>query len=139
MANAWTIGHDKKVFDPSLGDTEDFVPKHWFDDRRLRSDLPLPVFGQGRRIYQGKRVAIDGAFLNITHLLWVFDVEACKGEDMDPWSMAVVWFMTEPKPFKFRLKLGGEWVLDVAREEWEGTEKHLDVVMGVANDVENEH
>lgn len=139
MANAWAIGRDKKVFDSSHGDIEEFVPERWLLNGKVRSDLPLPVFGQGRRICQGKRVAADGTFLNIAHLLWAFDVEECDGENVDPWSMVVVGFMTEPKSFRFRLKPRGRWVLDVVKREWEGTEKDLNMIMGIADDVENEH
>lgn len=113
MANAWAIGRDKKVFDPSLGDVEDFVPERWLHNGKVRGDLPLPVFGQGRRICQGKRVATDGTFMNIAHLLWAFDFEAENGEDIDPWAMVVTGFMTEPKPLRFRLKPRGEWVLNI--------------------------
>jgi cytochrome P450 len=136
MSNAWAIGRDETVFDPALGDAQEFVPERWLRDGKVRGDLPLPVFGQGRRICQGKRVATDGTFMNIAHLLWAFDVEAVQGEDVDPWQMVVVGFMTEPKPFKFRLKPRGKWVLDVVRREWENTEKSLEGVMGAANDVE---
>jgi cytochrome P450 len=137
MSNSWAIGRDENVFDPSLGEAEDFVPERWLRDGKVRGDLPLPVFGQGRRICQGKRVATDGTFMNIAHLLWAFDVEALQGEEVDPWAMVVVGFMTEPRPFKFRLKPRGQWVHDVVRREWESTEKSLERVMGVANDVEN--
>ena len=137
MANAWAIGRDPKVFDPLLGNVEDFVPERWLRDGKVRGDLPLPVFGQGRRICQGKRVATDGTFLNIAHLLWAFDVEAMQGEEADPWAMVVVGFMTEPRPFKFHLKPRGPWVLDVGRREWGSTEKSLERAMGVAEDVEN--
>ncbi|KAG9195394.1 hypothetical protein G6011_00515 [Alternaria panax] len=136
MANAWTISRDEAVFDPSLGDTQDFVPERWLRGGNLRSDLPLPVFGQGRRICQGKRVATDGTFMNIAHLLWAFNVEALEGEKVDPWEMRVVGFMTEPKPFKFRLKPRGQWVLDVVRKEWESAEKSLEGVMGISNEIE---
>ncbi|EUC27380.1 hypothetical protein COCCADRAFT_10015 [Bipolaris zeicola 26-R-13] len=136
MANAWAIGRDKNVFDGALGDAEEFLPERWLRSGKVRNDLPLPVFGQGRRICQGKRVATDGAFLNIAYLLWAFDIEAVDGEDVDPLSMVVVGFMVEPKPFKFRLKPRGQWVLDLVKEEWKGSEKNLEMVMGVANDVE---
>jgi cytochrome P450 len=136
MATAWAIGRDEKVYDPSLGNTEDFVPERWLRDEKVRNDLPLPVFGQGRRICQGKRVATDGTFLNIAHLLWAFDVEAIQGKEVDPWAMVVVGFMTEPRPFTFRLKPRGQWVLDVVRKEWGSTEKNLERVMGSAVDVE---
>ncbi|KAF3036125.1 hypothetical protein E8E11_002076 [Didymella keratinophila] len=136
FANAWAIGRDEKIFDPALGDVEDFLPERWLRDGRLRNDLPLPVFGQGRRICQGKRVATDGIFMNIAHLLWAFDVEVVSGEEVDPWAMVVVGFMTEPRPFKFRLKPRSQWVLDVIKREWESAEKSLDRVMGLAHDVE---
>ncbi|KAL6156953.1 hypothetical protein ACJQWK_06478 [Exserohilum turcicum] len=136
MANAWAIGRDEKVFDPALGDAEAFVPERWMYDDRLCSDLPLPVFGQGRRVCQGKRIATDGTFLNIAYLLWAFNIEAFDGEEVDPWEMVVVGFMTEPKPFKFRLKPRGEWAHNVVREEWERAEKSLEMVMGMAKDVE---
>ncbi|KAF1967293.1 cytochrome P450 [Bimuria novae-zelandiae CBS 107.79] len=136
MANAWSIGRDKKVFEPSVGDVEEFRPERWLQDNKLRNDLPLPVFGQGRRICQGKRVAIDGSFMNIAHLLWAFDIEPLDGEEADPWAMVVVGFMTEPRPFKFRLKPRGQWILDVVRKEWESTEKCVEGVMGAANDLE---
>jgi cytochrome P450 len=138
MANAWAIGRDERVFNPALGDVSDFVPERWLLDGKVRGDLPLPVFGQGRRICQGKRVAIDGTFLNIAHLLWAFDVETVHDEEVDPWAMVVVGFMTEPTPFKFRLKPRGPWVLDVVRREWGSTEKNLERVMGPADDLEKQ-
>lgn len=136
MANAWAIGRVEEVFDPSLGSTEDFVPERWMRDGKLRSDLPLPVFGQGRRICQGKRVATDGTFMNIAHLLWAFEFEAVTGEDVDPWDMVVTGFMTEPKPFRFRLKSRGQWVLEVVGKEWENAEKGLESIMGAGNDLD---
>jgi hypothetical protein len=67
----------------------------------------------------------------------VFDVEPLSaGEEVDPWAMVVVGFMTEPKPLRFRLRPRGEWVKDVVKREWEGAEKGLENVMGVAVDVE---
>lgn len=135
-ANAWAIGRDEKVFDPCLGDVEDFIPERWLRNGKVRGDLPLPVFGQGRRICQGKRVATDGTFLNIAHLLWAFDIEAIQGEEVDPSAMVVVGFMTEPRPFRFRLKPRGQWVLDVVRRQWENAEKSLESVMGVVDNVE---
>ena len=74
--------------------------------------------------------------MNIAHLLWAFDVELIPGEEVDPWAMIVVGFMTEPKPFRLRLKPRGPWVLDVITREWASAEKSLDRVMGLAHDVE---
>ncbi|KAJ5178010.1 uncharacterized protein N7500_000709 [Penicillium coprophilum] len=142
MANAWAIGRDEKVFDPALGNTQDFVPERWLlcdDDgeERLRTDLPLAVFGQGRRICQGKRVATDGSFLQVACLLWAFDIELADGEEVDPWAMVVAGFMTTPKGVKFRLRPRGDWVLGVINQEWKTAEKSLGKVMGTDVDVEN--
>ncbi|KAF1930436.1 cytochrome P450 [Didymella exigua CBS 183.55] len=136
MANAWAISRDEKVFNPSLGDVEDFVPERWLHDGKICGNLPLPVFGQGRRICQGKRVATDGTFMNIANLLWAFDIEAVEGEELDPWAMMVVGFMTEPRLFKFRLKPRGQWVHEVVQKEWASAEMSLERLMGLAHDVE---
>ncbi|KAJ9492609.1 hypothetical protein VN97_g558 [Penicillium thymicola] len=142
MANAWAIGRDEKVFDPALGDPQEFVPERWLrrDDggeERLRTDLPLPVFGQGRRICQGKKVATDGSFIHIACLLWAFDIEPADGEEVDPWAMVVAGFMTMPRELKFKLRPRGDWVLDVIKKEWETAEKGLGKVMGTSVDVED--
>lgn len=141
MANAWAIGRDEAVLDPALGDLQEFMPERWLrqDDAgeaKLRTDLPLPVFGQGRRICQGKRVATDGTFMQVASLLWAFDFELTDGEVVDPWEMVVVGFMTMPREQKFKLKPRGNWVLEVIRREWEVVDKSLDKVMGTAKDVE---
>ncbi|KOS41234.1 hypothetical protein ACN38_g7872 [Penicillium nordicum] len=142
MANAWAIGRDEKVFDPALGDPQEFVPERWLrrDDggeERLRTDLPLPVFGQGRRICQGKKVATDGSFIHIACLLWAFDIEPADGEEVDPWAMVVAGFMTMPRELKFKLRPRGDWVLDVIKKEWATAEKGLGKVMGTSVDVED--
>lgn len=141
MANAWAIGRDEAVFDPALGDLQDFMPERWLrqgdaGEVKLRTDLPLPVFGQGRRICQGKRVATDGTFMQVASLLWAFDFELIEGEALDPWEMVVVGFMTMPRERKLKLKPRGNWVLEVIQREWEVADKSLDKVMGTAKDVE---
>ena len=140
IGNAWGIGRDKAVFDPAIGDASDFVPERWLSttessETKLRMDLPLPVFGQGRRMCLGKRIAVDGTFMLITRLLWAFDVVAA--EDVDPMEMEVVGFMTVPKEFSFKLKPRGPWVSDVIAKEWAAIDMSLDKVMGTTTDVES--
>ncbi|KAJ6006900.1 hypothetical protein N7451_004844 [Penicillium sp. IBT 35674x] len=141
MANAWSISRDENVFDPTLGDLSEFIPERWLRQdengiEKLRTDLPLPVFGQGRRVCQGKRVATDGIFMQLACLLWAFDIEPADGEEVDPWAMVVEGFMTMPGELKFKLKPRGDWVRDVIGREWQAAEKELDKVMGKSNDVE---
>ncbi|PKY01831.1 cytochrome P450 [Aspergillus campestris IBT 28561] len=141
MANAWAIGRDEVVFDPALGDVQDFIPERWLrsdpgGETRLHADLPLPVFGQGRRMCQGKRVATDGAFMQVAHLLWAYEIGDTADITVDPWNMTVVGFMTMPTECKFHLRPRGHWVVEVIEREWAVADKSLDRVMGSAHDVE---
>ncbi|KAI9157931.1 Cytochrome P450 monooxygenase aneD [Paramyrothecium foliicola] len=144
FANAWSIGRDSAVFKTEHGDLDAFIPERWLDGANmnnsiteqgeLKSSLPLPVFGQGRRSCLGKRVALDGSFAQVAAMIWAFDFE--PAEDVDSMDMVVVGFMTEPKPFKFKLKPRGPWVEEVIQREWATADKDLGNVMGKPGDVE---
>ncbi|OJZ84826.1 hypothetical protein ASPFODRAFT_48974 [Aspergillus luchuensis CBS 106.47] len=143
MANAWAVGRDAQIFDSALGDLHDFVPDRWLlhhnpdnAEAQLRSDLPLPVFGQGRRICQGKRIATDGAFMQVANLLWAFDIMPVEGEEMDPWAMTVVGFMTMPKELRMRLKPRGDWMMKAIKRGPKIAAENLDQMIGSVNDVE---
>ena len=129
MANAWAIGRDQAVFDPAFGDLQDFIPERWLaadasgKESKLRTDLPLPVFGQGRRMCLGKRVAVDGTFMQATRLLWAFDIEPVGS--VDPWAMDVAGFMIIPAEFQFKLKPRGPWVREVVAREWQAYEAEM--------------
>ncbi|CAG8333906.1 unnamed protein product [Penicillium salamii] len=138
MANAWAIGRDAKVFDPALGGLDDFVPERWLrvdgsGEERLMTELPLPVFGQGRRMCQGKRVATDGLYMQIASILWAFDIQPVNDEVVDPWEMAVAGFMTMPREVKFRLEPRGTWVTRIINGEGRNVEEKVNHLMGVVN------
>ncbi|KAF5635018.1 cytochrome P450 monooxygenase family 17 subfamily A (steroid 17alpha-monooxygenase) [Fusarium tjaetaba] len=145
LTNAWSIGRDEAVFDQSLGGLDEFIPERWLDgdsmgtdiknQGELRTSLPLPVFGHGRRSCLGKRVAVDGTFAQVVTMIWAFDFE--PAEVVDEMEMEVVWFMTEPKPFKFKLKPRGPWVSKVIEEEWGTADKEVGSIMGNMSDIEN--
>ncbi|KAF5567284.1 cytochrome P450 monooxygenase family 17 subfamily A (steroid 17alpha-monooxygenase) [Fusarium napiforme] len=145
LTNAWSIGRDEAVFDQSLGGLDEFIPERWLDGEsmatdiknqgELRTSLPLPVFGHGRRSCLGKRVAVDGTFAQVVTMIWAFDFE--PDEEVDEMEMEVVWFMTEPKPFKFKLKPRGPWVSKVIEEEWGTADKELGSIMGNMSDIES--
>ncbi|KAF4951162.1 hypothetical protein FGADI_7652 [Fusarium gaditjirri] len=144
LTNAWSIGRDEAAFDPTLGDLDGFIPERWLEGEKmhidienqgeLRTSLPLPVFGHGRRSCLGKRVAVDGAFANVAAMIWAFEFD--PAEDVDAIEMEVVWFMTEPKPFKLKLKPRGPWVSTVIKEEWRSADKDLGSTIGSMKDVE---
>ncbi|KAL6353730.1 hypothetical protein LRP88_12721 [Fusarium phalaenopsidis] len=122
MANAWGIGRDEAVFDPSLGNLDEYVPERWLihdennGEPKLRSNLPLAAFGQGRRSCLGKKVAIDGMFIQVARLLWAFDIEPV--EEVDPWKMDVVGLMIMSNDFRFKLKPRNTWAEDTVKREW---------------------
>ncbi|OLN81626.1 Fumitremorgin C synthase 2 [Colletotrichum chlorophyti] len=135
FANSWAIGRDKAVYSEAVGDLGAFVPERWLDEKgRFCSDLPLPVFGQGRRSCLGKRVALDNTFMVFASILWAFDIVPV--EEVDTMAMEVTGFMTEPSRFKVGLKPRGPWVEQVIAREWDGVETDLDKVMGPWTDVE---
>lgn len=146
LTNAWSIGRDPLAFTPEFGDLEDFIPERWLEGEqmdkdvtqqgKLRASLPLPVFGQGKRACMGKRVALDGSFMQVAAMIWAFDFELVDGDDIDPFDMVVVAFMVETAPFRFRLKPRGPWVAEVIAKEYAAQDKNVNSVLGLATDVE---
>ncbi|KAF9875582.1 cytochrome [Colletotrichum karsti] len=135
FANAWAIGRDEEAFSPALGDLNAFMPERWLEgDGKLRNDLPLAVFGQGRRSCLGKRVALDNTFMVFASLLWAFDI--IPTEEVDTMAMKVTGFMTVPSEFKFGLRLRGPWVREVLQRDLNIAETDLSKVMGPWVDVE---
>ncbi|KAJ1324887.1 cytochrome P450 family 1 protein [Microdochium nivale] len=148
VANSWAIGRDPLYAGPGLAgqhsDVEDFVPERWLqvsyeaevDGRvppsqaRLRSDLSVPVFGQGRRGCLGQKVALDALFLHASALLWAFDISVAGGERIDLMAMEASGFMALPAACRLVLKPRGDWAVDTIMAEWDGHEKDVDVLLG---------
>lgn len=59
-----------------------------------------------------------------------------EGEEMDPWTMTVVGFMTMPKELRMRLKPRGDWVMEAIKRGPKTAAEDLDQVIGSVNDVE---
>ncbi|RAK84174.1 hypothetical protein BO79DRAFT_259447 [Aspergillus costaricaensis CBS 115574] len=91
---------------------------------------------QRRGSATGKRIATDGALLQVANLLWAFDIMPVEGEEMDPWTMTVVGFMTMPKELRMRLKPRGDWVMEAIKRGPKTAAEDLDQVIGSVNDVE---
>ncbi|KAK2050680.1 cytochrome P450 [Colletotrichum somersetense] len=135
FANAWAIGRDREVFGEEVGEVGAFVPERWLNvDGSVRTDLPLTVFGQGRRSCLGRRVATDNMFMMFASLLWAFDIVPVQ--DVDTMAMDVAGFMTVPSEFKFGIKSRGPWVEEVMQSNWKGVEMDFVRVMGGWSDVD---
>ncbi|KAK2029844.1 cytochrome P450 [Colletotrichum zoysiae] len=135
FANAWAIGRDREVFGEEVGEVGAFVPERWLGvDGSVRTDLPLTVFGQGRRSCLGRRVATDNMFMVFACLLWAFDIVPVQ--EVDTMAMDVAGFMTMPSEFKFGIKPRGPWVEEVMQSNWKGVETDFGRVMGGWSDVD---
>ncbi|WQF75635.1 Putative cytochrome P450 [Colletotrichum destructivum] len=135
FANSWAIGRDREVFGEEVGDLGDFVPERWLDvDGAMRTELPLAVFGHGRRSCLGKRVATDNIFMVFASLLWAFEIVPV--EEVDTMAMDVAGFMTAPSGFRFGIRPRGPWVEEVIRSSWKGAETDLGRVMGEWSDID---
>ncbi|KAK0437105.1 cytochrome P450 [Desarmillaria tabescens] len=108
IASPWTIFRTPDVFP----NPEVFDPQRWILDGKLRDDIRQFVYGFGRRVCPGSRVANRSLFINTALLLWAFDIVATERID----SMA---FADEPGMHpgsfgvRFDLRLGKEkeaWV-----------------------------
>ncbi|KAH7020977.1 cytochrome P450 [Microdochium trichocladiopsis] len=142
VANAWSIGRDTPFISAghSVTDVEDFLPERWLqkDDmdsdistgRRLRADLSIPVFGQGRRGCLGQRVALDALFLQAAVLLWAFDIRAADDKKIDLMSMEASGFMVLPAACNLVLRPRGDWVTKTIEAEWDRQEKDVQILLG---------
>ncbi|GLB00256.1 hypothetical protein AtubIFM57143_009302 [Aspergillus tubingensis] len=72
----------------------------------------------------------------VANLLWAFDIMPVEGEEMDPWAMTVVGFMTMSKELRLRLKPRGDWVMEAIKRGPKIAAEDLDQVIGSVNDVE---
>ncbi|KAG7439293.1 cytochrome P450 [Guyanagaster necrorhizus] len=107
IASPWSIFHSTDVFP----NPEDFDPQRWIVDGKVREDIRQFVYGFGRRVCPGSRVANRSLFINAALLLWAFDILPTERIDtmafadepgMHPGSFGV----------RFDLRVGRE------REDW---------------------
>lgn len=135
FAISWAIGMDKDVFGEEVGDMGSLIAEKWLDlDGSLRADVPLPVFGQGRRSCLGKRVSFDKTFMIFDGLSGTF--KRVPLEEVDNMAMDTTGFMTEPTDFKFGSKPRGPCVKHVVRREWDTAQTDSSKVTKSRSDVE---
>ncbi|KAK0482911.1 cytochrome P450 [Armillaria luteobubalina] len=107
IASPWSIFRSPDIF-PS---PEDFDPQRWIIDGQVREDIKQFVYGFGRRVCPGSRIANRSLFINTALLLWAFDIVATEKIDSNA-------FADEPGMFpgsfgvQFDLRAGKE------REDW---------------------
>ncbi|KAH8917412.1 cytochrome P450 [Atractiella rhizophila] len=118
LPNGWVIPKDSLVFAQSWSlhrstelygkDVETFRPSRWLDsDGQLRTDMRHFAFGHGRRICPGMYLAERSIFINLTHLLWAFEILPTKEESpevrMDPATRYTSVGISSPLPYDVKL------------------------------------
>ncbi|KAJ5376467.1 hypothetical protein N7509_013353 [Penicillium cosmopolitanum] len=66
IPNQWQMNMDTEIFD----DPDSFNPDRWIEN----PELPLSVFGFGRRACPGQQIAHSTLFIAISRLLWAFNI-----------------------------------------------------------------
>ncbi|KAK3389601.1 cytochrome P450 [Podospora didyma] len=110
IANHWSITREEAVFGP---DVEAFVPERWLGDGK---HLPTAGFGYGRRICPGRHIARNVLWLNVSRILWAFNVEpelTKGGEPVKVDTKGADGLVTHPLPFKACFTARGDWVGDI--------------------------
>ena len=128
IGNHWAIHLDEKVYD----DPHKFNPDRWIE----LPDLPLSPFGFGRRVCTGQHIAKNSLYINISRLLWAFDIlhayQIVDGvkirSEID--SMAFTQgFNSRPLPFKASFQLRNGRCAEIVKQEWSLAEKDADVLL----------
>jgi cytochrome P450 len=124
IGNHWSISLDDDVFDEPY----EFRPDRWIKN----TDLPQPGFCFGRRVCTGQHVARNSLFINISRLLWAFDIGHAveDGKEVPVDSMAMTQgFNSRPMPFKasFRIREPGRKA--VIEKAWADAEKDVEVIL----------
>lgn len=129
LANTWGLGREEAVF--GMGgryDVEKYIPERWLEggvpDGKIRHDLPVSIFGLGRRTCVGKRIAEDGLFIAVARLLWAFAIRIPEdGTKPDPDAISPTALTVSPAVFDVDMKPRGDWVSRVVEQEWAALEK----------------
>ncbi|KAI0007179.1 cytochrome P450 [Xylariaceae sp. FL0662B] len=120
IPNYWALTRDVDVFG---ADVEAFRPERWLmpdEDAPTAlklNDLPTVGFGFGRRICTGRHIARNSLWIQISRLLWAFDVEPGVSETgervlVDDTKSTDGALVAKPLPFKAVFRPRGPWVRD---------------------------
>ncbi|EKM78384.1 hypothetical protein AGABI1DRAFT_41945 [Agaricus bisporus var. burnettii JB137-S8] len=130
-ANMYGIMRDEELF-PSPDDfqPERFLPETKTTHPRINlKEFDLP-FGFGRRICPGMHLALNSLFINVSRLLWAFDIKPVKdkdGKDIIPDSHAFTnRFNSRPLPFDCQFIVQNDRVRNMIEAEWENVRSQLD-------------
>ncbi|KAG9231630.1 cytochrome P450 [Amylocarpus encephaloides] len=134
MLNWWGIQYDENRWSSPY----DFKP-----ERYLGYDLPAAsyinisdpnkrdhvAYGAGRRVCPGVHVAENSLFLNISRILWAFDIgkktNAGSGARQEPNEEMVPGWLCIPGPFECEITVRDQDRMKIIEEMWREAEKEL--------------
>ncbi|KAJ5770268.1 cytochrome P450 [Penicillium nucicola] len=124
IANQWELDHDPKTFD----NPESFQPERWIKN----PNLPLSVFGFGRRVCPGQTVAMNSLFTTISRLLWAYDITSPdntldKVRAADYTGSSGVLY--SPGPFEALLCVRSPGHQQVIEKEWDTADKDVNQML----------
>ena len=117
--------HDPVMFP----DPDDFRPERFLEttDPRLQT-FELP-FGFGRRVCPGMHLSLNSLFINISRILWAFDIQPSvdeMGRKVIPDSWAYTnGFNSRPESFDCIIQPRSEKASECIKAEWEMTKSRL--------------
>ncbi|KAH9474637.1 Cytochrome P450 monooxygenase 58 [Psilocybe cubensis] len=125
-ANMYGIMKDPEMFpEPDTFKPERFLKST--NPRLINFDLP---FGFGRRACPGIHLALNSLFINISRILWAFDIKPAVDEhgqqifpDVNNYTNG---FNSRPVSFKCQLIPRNAKIKALIEAEWEGAKVHLD-------------
>lgn len=128
IGNHWSISLDDAVYK----DPYTFNPDRWIEE----PNLPLVAWGFGRRICTGQHIAKNSLFINISRMLWTFDIgptyEIVNGSkkrlevDTFAFSQGIT---SGPLPFKASFSIRSAKRAELVSKEWMEAEKDVDVIL----------
>ena len=120
VANVWGIHLDPELYP----NPHDFNPDR-FDNERLGH----MAFGFGRRVCTGQHIAKNSLFLNISRMLWAFDIGPKMrpdGTEVPVDDMAFTnGFLSRPLPFECSIMPRDQGRAKVIEREWAEADKDL--------------
>ncbi|KAH8422612.1 cytochrome P450 [Aspergillus melleus] len=104
IVNMWAMHMDPDVYD----NPESFLPERWIEN----PNLPLGIFGYGRRACAGRHFGQISLNMVISRLLWAFSFshsyENGRRVEIDPWNLEQHGASLRPAPFPADIKLRDE-------------------------------
>ncbi|EMD37058.1 hypothetical protein CERSUDRAFT_114955 [Gelatoporia subvermispora B] len=126
FGNLAGIMHDPVMFP----EPDTFRPERFIEttDPRLQN-FELP-FGFGRRICVGMHLALHSIFINVSRILWAYDILPAiddRGREVipDPWEFTDG-FNSRPVSFQCRIKPRGAKVVEAVEREYEVAKERLE-------------